>query len=435
MNYEKHPLNIYPEINKTTTDYEELKASISNGYDKTYPIELYEEKIIDGWNRYLICKELDITPTFRNISGKSYLEIIELVRSRNARRNLSDDAKVVILAKLHVLEQEYVIQQEAKKKMSEAKIGNNNASKEKTSVADNKATVVFEKPSNRNIGREQVAKQAGVGKDKAQQAITLVKNNPELAEKVMNQETTFAEIKKEEKKKKFEENIKSFKSVPLKKGEQYDIYHGDCLDYIKTMEDATIDLMLTDPPYGMDFKSGWVDKSKIQNDKIQDTIPLFESMLNLVKPKLKDDAHVYIFGNIYYMEDLKPIIDKYLNLHNILIWDRKIIGMGNLQSYGSSYDIIYFCSNKKWKNLNGTRERDVLQFERVSPSNLIHPTEKPIDLLEFLIKKSSSENDLVFDPFAGGGSSIVASLNLNRKIKACELEENYIGLIKTRINN
>ena len=116
-----------------------------------------------------------------------------------------------------------------------------------------------------------------------------------------------------------------------------------------------------------------------------------------------------------------------------MIWDRKVIGMGDLKTYGKSFDVVYFGVNKKWKDLNGTRDRDLLSFYRCDPSKMVHPTEKPIDLLEYLIKKSTNEGDLILEPFAGGGSTLVAAKNTNRMCTGIELEEKYVNLIKSRI--
>ena len=181
------------------------------------------------------------------------------------------------------------------------------------------------------------------------------------------------------------------------------------------------------------LKAGGIIKRKIQNDKILDTVTLFEDVLKESVPLLKDDAHFYLFGNINFIGDIRPIIEKYLNLKNVLIWDRKVIGMGDLKSYGNSYDIIYFGYNKVWKDLNGTRDRDLLSYSRIDPAKNIHPTEKPIDILEYLIKKSSNENDKILEPFAGGGSTLLACKNLNRFATGVEIEEEYYNLIKNRI--
>ena len=73
------------------------------------------------------------------------------------------------------------------------------------------------------------------------------------------------------------------------------------------------------------------------------------------------------------------------------------------------------------------------RFKRVDPSKNIHPTEKPLDMLQYLIKKSSKENDKILEPFAGGGSTLLACKNTNRKATGIEIENKYVELIKERI--
>ena len=243
----------------------------------------------------------------------------------------------------------------------------------------------------------------------------------------------YQEIKKEEKKINFDQKKAEFeKQIKIENINQV-IILGDSIEILPILENDSFDLLLSDPPYGMDFKSGWNNKEKIANDKIEDTITLFEEVLKNSVPLLKDNAHFYLFGNIDFLPQIKPIIEKYLNLKSVLIWDRKVIGMGDLRSYGFSYDIIYFGYNKVWKDLNGIRDRDILQFNRVTPAANIHPTEKPLDLLEYLIKKSSNENDKILEPFAGGGSTLIACKNTNRLATGIEIEEQYFNLIKNRI--
>jgi site-specific DNA-methyltransferase (adenine-specific) len=285
--------------------------------------------------------------------------------------------------------------------------------------------------------QKEIAKAVGVSTGMIGMSEIVKSKSPELWEKAKQGEitvtTAYQEIKKEEKKVNFEAKKLEFeKPIEIINTNQIIIY-GDSVQVLPTLEKASFDLLLSDPPYGMDFKSGWSDKEKIANDKIEDTITLFENVLKESVPLLKNDAHFYLFGNLEYMPQIKPIIEKYLNLKNVLIWDRKVIGMGDLKTYGKSFDIVYFGYNKDWKDLNGTRDRDVLQFNRVDPSKNIHPTEKPLDLLEYLIKKSSNEGDKILEPFAGGGSTLLACKNTNRKATGIEIEQNYYELIKSKI--
>lgn len=232
--------------------------------------------------------------------------------------------------------------------------------------------------------------------------------------------------KEELRRKKIEEFNK-----PITKGDDKLTIHcwnEDCVTGMDQKELQKCSLLLTDPPYGMNFKSNYstIEWDRIANDQINDTIFIFDESLKIVKKHLLPDAHFYIFGHPDFVPQIKPIIEKHFILKSILIWDREVIGMGDLKNYGRSYDVIYFGYNEQWKDLHGQRDRDILRFSRVSPNNLTHPTEKPIELLDFLIKKSTDEGDFVIDPFAGSCSTLKAAYSLNRNAYGFELNNQYI---------
>ena len=106
--------------------------------------------------------------------------------------------------------------------------------------------------------------------------------------------------------------------------------------------------------------------------------------------------------------------------------------MGDLKgSYAPKYEMIIFA-HKGRKLLNGFRYADVIKANRTG--NKIHPTEKPVDLLELFIKNSSNENEVVFDGFMGSGSCGVACINTNRNFIGIELDKGYFDIAKKRIN-
>lgn len=212
------------------------------------------------------------------------------------------------------------------------------------------------------------------------------------------------------------------------------LINGDCLDNLDKLENKSVDLLLTDPPYGMLFDSGWSDREKIKNDGEEEAKDLLDKMLVKIKPKLKDNFHAYIFGNHRLIPEFSEIIGKHLKIKDILVWDREVIGMGDLDSYGESYDVIYFCVGDVKRDLAGKRERNIIRIPRVSPDKLLHPTEKPLSLTDYLVMKSTVEGELVVDPFMGSGGSLVSASRFKRKYFGCELEKEYYDIAVNRIN-
>ena len=406
--------NLIPALTKE--EYKQLENNcIAEGIREK--ILIWNGFIIDGHNRYEISLKWNLEIQTETKHFKDEEAVKEwMILNQFGRRNLSNYQRSVLALQL-----EEVFSNKAKENQIRKPI-----------------SVLAKWPKQKINTREELSKVAQVGertlarvKKIQAQASEEVKAKLSTGEVSIN--SAYQEIKKEEKKANFEAKKQLFEKEIKPENLNQKIIFGDSIKVLPTLEKQSFDLLLSDPPYGMDFKSGWNNKEKIQNDKIVDTITLFEHVLKESIPLLKDDAHFYLFGNINFIADIRPIIEKYLNLKNILIWDRKVIGMGDLKSYGNSYDVIYFGYNKLWKDLNGTRDRDLLSYSRIDPVKNIHPTEKPLDILEYLIKKSSNKNDKILEPFAGGGSTLLACKNLNRLATGIEIEEKYYNLIKNRI--
>ena len=260
------------------------------------------------------------------------------------------------------------------------------------------------------------------------EASRIKRENPKAFEAIKSGQKVITQVKQEEKQKEFERRKTEFIAPPKDEKSSLVIkcYNGDCVQFMQNTSLEKCSLLLSDPPYGMDFKSGWNDFDKVNNDKIGDTISILDQAFLEAKRHLLPDAHIYIFGNPNEIENIKPLFCKYFNLKNILIWDREVIGMGDLKTYGRSYDVIYFGYNEVWRELNGIRDRDILRFTRVAPNNLQHPTQKPLDILEYIIRKSTSEGDYILDPFAGSCTTLLAAKNQFRNAYGFELEAKYI---------
>ena len=210
------------------------------------------------------------------------------------------------------------------------------------------------------------------------------------------------------------------------------VFNEDCLSGIKRIDDKSIDLILTDIPYGMDFQSS---RRKEKHLKIQNDIDVnwFSDWIKEIDRITKEDAHLYIFCSHHKVDFFKSEIEKYRKVKNILIWEKNNHGSGDLLGdYAPKYEMILFCSNGN-KKLNGGRDANIIKANRTQ--NNLHPTEKPVNLMEYFIEKSSEKNDLVLDTFAGSGSTLVACKNTNRNFIGFEIEETYINTINKRLQS
>ena len=212
------------------------------------------------------------------------------------------------------------------------------------------------------------------------------------------------------------------------------LHHGDCLETLPAIPNGLVDMVLCDPPYGIDFQSARRPKTerfdKILNDKTPFTA-FIKHTPNLLKPSG--------CGMIFTRWDVQQIvIDELLangiTPKNVIIWDKGIHGMGDLKrSFGSRYESIVFFANKDFR-FNGKRPVDIIKSTRVSAGKLLHPNEKPVDLLSYLIEKCCVEGGVVLDPCMGSGSTGIACVRTRRRFIGIELDETYFNLSNERIN-
>ena len=208
------------------------------------------------------------------------------------------------------------------------------------------------------------------------------------------------------------------------------LWQGDCLELMKNIPDGSVDLVLTDPPYGMAFKSNH-RKEKYNKIKNDESLEWLEKYVDECFRILKDNTAVYCFCSWHNVDVFKHAIEKKFKIKNILIWEKNNTSMGDLKaSYAPKYEMIIFA-HKGRKLLNGFRYADIIKANRTG--NKFHPTEKPVDILELFIKNSSDENAVVFDGFMGSGSTGVACVNTGRRFIGIELDEGYFNIAKERI--
>lgn len=218
----------------------------------------------------------------------------------------------------------------------------------------------------------------------------------------------------------------------------YKLYQGDCLEVMKDIEDGSVDLVVTDPPYLCDY-SRHDNKSrfskKIANDENTDkNEKMIRQYFKECYRIMKKDTAIYCFCNYKKIDFFKQELEKTgFNLKNIIVWDKQRNGMGDLKTtFGYSHEFILFASKGQPK-IRGRRISDVWQFKRVSSKQQVHQNQKPTELLSLAITKSSDEGMIVFDGFMGSGSTGVACLNTNRNFIGIELDEGYFEIAQNRI--
>ena len=210
------------------------------------------------------------------------------------------------------------------------------------------------------------------------------------------------------------------------------LINGDCLEVMKDIPANSIDAIITDPPYGVSYQSN-MRKNKfglMANDDITDA-----AWLAFGARTLKEGGMIYCFSRWDVLGQWKNLIQFFgLEVRSCIVWDKGRGGMGDLVgSYAPSYEMIIVAARGRNSLKNG-RGRDVIQ---VAPhrSNMLHPAQKPVELLEQLIKDSTNEGDTVLDCFMGSGSTMEACVNTGRKGIGIELSKDYYHISKKRIES
>lgn len=213
------------------------------------------------------------------------------------------------------------------------------------------------------------------------------------------------------------------------------IYHGDCREVLPTIEPGTVDLLLTDPPYGMVFGGFRGVQANVAADGARQGVRLVRQALWEARPAMRDDAHFLVFCHWESWPDFYDSASAYFAVKNALIWHKNRGGMGDFQlEYSRDFEVIlYGCVGRR--RIGGRRDGAVLSgFPPVPSAKRFHPTEKPIDLLSHLVGKHSPDGGAVLDPFMGSGTALVAANNLGRRAIGIELEERYCEIAARRLD-
>ena len=214
-----------------------------------------------------------------------------------------------------------------------------------------------------------------------------------------------------------------------------DLLWGDCREMIKGLEDNSIDMLCTDPPYGIDevtklqdggsYKmTGHQMMSATHNLSIEEMLELFKELAPELERVMKPGAHFYVFCAMQhagvFIRSLSPLVFQ----PPMLIWDR---GKPTIPGYGYNYlnrtETIIYGHNPPRERRLAKNVYNILSHPEVPSGMRMYPTEKPQSLLKQLMEQSTIPGDLVLDPFAGSASCLKAARDIGRRGIGFEIDE------------
>lgn len=213
------------------------------------------------------------------------------------------------------------------------------------------------------------------------------------------------------------------------------LYNDDCLKILPTIEDNSIDCIVVDPPYGMDFQSNRAKDGPRYEKISNDDIPF----LDWIEPSyriLKEGGAIISFCDWKTSHIWREEFERCgFKITSQAVWNRVHHGMGDLTGgFAPMHDIIWYVTKGRRLFVN-SRPKSLLTHKRPSPNkDFGHPTCKPVKLMEELIYGiDDGSNGIILDPFMGSGSTGVAANNLNRKFIGIEMNDIYFKIAQSRL--
>mgnify|MGYP000390796407 CR=1 FL=1 len=212
------------------------------------------------------------------------------------------------------------------------------------------------------------------------------------------------------------------------------VHNGDCLDVLRSMPDASVDAVVTDPPYGMAFQSAWrTDKAERFDQIANDDAPFVWFLADAARI-IKPGGCLICFCRWDSAEAFRLAIGwAGLSVKSQLVWDRVAHGMGDLKaSAGPQHDTVWFATKGRYA-FHGTRPKSILRHQRPHGDALRHPNEKPLSLMVSLVQDYVPPGGTVVDPFTGSGSTAEACVQTGRNFIGIELDPGYCEIARRRI--
>ncbi|MEC0167388.1 site-specific DNA-methyltransferase [Paenibacillus graminis] len=222
------------------------------------------------------------------------------------------------------------------------------------------------------------------------------------------------------------------------------IYNMNCIQGAQQIEDETAALIIADPPYNL--KYGGTNQNRQRKHRFNimknDDLPLADyrrfslAWLKQAHRILKPGHHIYVCIDWR----MYPDIVRWLRLtgfvvKNCIVWDKENFGLGWNYRYQHEFIIMAVKEAKKNRRIRSRNQSDIMRIPRIPGNHMVHPTEKPVDLMKRLIENSSEEGEYIVDFFAGSGVVPAAAEALNRKWDAFEIDPHWVEVTMNRLRN
>lgn len=217
----------------------------------------------------------------------------------------------------------------------------------------------------------------------------------------------------------------------------YKLVKSDAVEWLKTLEDESVDLLITDPPYESLEKhrsKGTTTRLKMSKGSSNQWFKIFPNdrfpeLFAEIYRVMKNNTHFYLFCDQETMFVAKPLGEKAgFKFWKPIVWDKEKIGMG--YHYRARYEFILFFEKGK-KKLNNLGIPDILSSPRIRGG---YPTEKPVDISKILIEQSSVVGEVIVDPFFGSASVGEAALICDRDFKGSDIFEEAVADANNRLS-
>jgi DNA modification methylase len=221
------------------------------------------------------------------------------------------------------------------------------------------------------------------------------------------------------------------------------VINADSVHAISEIAEANgkiVDAVITDVPYGQDFDPRKKEDEGIHGDSsVRKAMDINRAVFKKMRMLVKKGSPVMTFAGDSCLFEMKEVVENWYDFKQIVVWNKQHIGMSSLSDnairWRPKHEYIILGSNGDPRAENSNRhDGSVLEFTRPSNDDRFHPTEKPEDLMRYLVESLTEEGDVVLDPFAGSGVTLDAARQTGRKYIGIEIDEEFHEKIQERLS-